>query len=419
MLTFFLTVPLLVFTLATLRSGTRFVLTASEAAAAAVAMGAATAIKGLIGLIVPGLALLVHIALSRSFRSAASTLRAAAPAFVGGLSLASLFYGAIYLRSGPRFFYEFFLRQHFGRGLTAMQGHNGPFFYHALVVLLLGGSLVSCVLMLAAGRGPLVAYARWAFPLSWVIAVIGFYSAMATKLPNYTWPVWPAFSIAACILGVRSAAPHPAGARRGQRAASIVALASPIFLAVVSMVAASGLDPLLLPLRPRTRMIVAMFEPLPGPVRIGFFIAAVLFIGQYVVLRRFRRRALDEAAPLWQPLAASASLNAAAVLVVCLAIIPHAARGARGPLVQMAQQAAAHHRPGGDFTTIGLFSPTVSSSYTGHLSQLGSRPLDTAALTRPGQHLVLAPMWVASPCRQPDYRLLQKTGYLVLCESRR
>ena len=420
MLTFFLTVPLMMFSRATLRSGSRLELTTRETVIAAVAMAAATAIKGLIGLVIPALAIAVHIVLSRSVRSAATTLRRAAPAFAGGAILAALFYGVIYIRSGPRFFYEFFVRQHFGRGLTAMQGHNGPFFYHALVVLLFGGALVSCVLLLAARKGPLVPYARWAFPLSWIIAVIVFYSAMATKLPNYTWPVWPALSIAVCILGVRSAAPRAAGQRRWQRATAVLALASPILLSAISMIVASGLDPLLLPLRPRTRMIVSAFAPLPGLVRAAFFIAGVLFIGQYLVLQHFRRRSLEGPAHLWQPLAASAFLNAAAVVLVCLAIIPHAARGARGPLVQLARAAAHRHQPGGDFTTVGLFSPTVSSSYdAGYLQQLGLRSLDASKFAPPGQHLVLAPIWVASPCSQRDFRLLQRTGYLVLCESRR
>jgi 4-amino-4-deoxy-L-arabinose transferase-like glycosyltransferase len=420
MLTFFLTVPLMLFSRATLRSGSRLELTTGEAVMAAVAMAAATAIKGLIGLILPAAALAVHIVLSRSVRSAGATLRRAAPAFAGGAALAALFYGAIYIRSGPQFFYEFFVRQHFGRGLTAMQGHTGPFFYHALVVLLLGGALVSCVLLLAARTGPVVPYARWAFPLSWIIAVVVFYSLMATKLPNYTWPVWPAFSIAVCILGVRSAAPCAARQRRWQVALAVLALASPVLLSAISMIVASGLDPLSLPLRPRTRMIVSAFTPLPGIVRAAFFLAGVLFILQFLVLRRFRRRSLDGPAPLWEPLAASAFVNAAAVLVVCLAIVPHAARSARRPLVQLARAAADLHQPGGDFTTVGLFSPTVSSSYHGgELQQVGTRPLEAWRFARPGQHLVLAPMWVASPCSQRDFRLLQRTGYLVLCESHR
>jgi 4-amino-4-deoxy-L-arabinose transferase-like glycosyltransferase len=420
MLTFFLTVPLMLFARATMRSGSRLELTTAEAVMAAVAMAAATATKGLIGLILPAVAVVIHIVLSGAVRSAGTTIRRAAPAFAGAAALATLFYGTIYLRSGPRFFYEFFVRQHFGRGFSAMQGHTGPFFYHPLVVLLFGGALVSCVLLLVARKGPIVPYARWAFPLSWIIAVIVFYSLMATKLPNYTWPVWPGLSIAVCILGVRSAAPGIGRQHRWQRAAAVLALAAPVLLFSVSMTVASGLDPRALPLRPRTRMMVSAFEPMPGGVRVAFFVAGVMFLGQYLVLRRFRRSSLDGPAPVWQLLAASASLNAGAMLVVCLAIVPYAARSARGPLVQLAREAAVLHQPGGTFTTVGLFSPTVSSSYlAGQLQQIGTLPLDESRFARPGQHLVLAPVWAASPCSQRDFRLLQRASYLVLCENRR
>jgi 4-amino-4-deoxy-L-arabinose transferase-like glycosyltransferase len=420
MLTFFLSVPLLIFSRATLRSGLRLQLTAGEAVMAAISMATATAIKGLIGLILPAAALALHIVLSRAFRTSMVTLREAAPAFGGACAVAAVFYGAIYIHSGKQFFYEFFVKQHFGRGLTVLQGHNGTFLYHAFVVLLLGGALVSCVLLLAARKGPCVPYERWAFPLSWIMAVIVFYSLMATKLPNYTWPVWPAFSIAACILGVRSGAPREAGQYRWQQVAAVVALASPLLLSAVSMTIASGFNPLSLRLRPRTRMIVSAFGPLPGVVRAAFLLAGVLFIFQYIVVRQFRRRSRIEPAPLWQLLAASASLNAAVVLVACLVIVPYAARGSRSPLVQLARAAGDHHQPGGDFTTVGLFSPTVSSNYAANnLQQVGQTPVDASKFARPGQHLVLAPLWVASPCSQRNFRLLQRTGYLVLCESRR
>ena len=437
LLTFFLCVVLIVFARATARNdGTGMRLTRRETFLVGGAIAAATALKGPIGFVLPIAALLMHVALSEVFaksgsgrlqrvaRSTAYVLRQSGPALLLALGVSSAFYAFLYAYAGRPFFREFFLRQNFVRGLKPIQGHSGSVLYHPVVVLLLGGSLIGYLLLLAGYvRIRDASYARWGFPLSWAIAVIAFYSAMATKLPNYTWPVWPAFTLAFCILaskacastGSESEASRPS--RGISRTCSALAFASPLVLTVTFTVLGLGVELWLrsLPMSARTRAMVNSLEPLPWRVRWACIALSLTFILQIWSLRRFRRRLIERSPRLWQPLASSALANGIGVVIACVLLIPYFDIKMREPLARLARDAAHRHHRGGDFTTIGLFSPTVSSYYAaGSVNQIGKTDLRNLSLPGAPEHLILVPLWI-STCQEPGIHPVGRDGFLVLC----
>lgn len=161
-------------------------------------MFAATAIKGLTGLILPTLAIALHSLIFNYKHVFRAGIRFFKNAFLPALLASAVYFWFLDLKIGRAFTEEFFLVHHFGRGTQAMEAHNGPLYYYLGVVLFGGGLLI-----------PLMAYyfsriqfefKRWGFPLSYSIAILFFFSISATKLPHYTWPVWPALVLQFLVL---------------------------------------------------------------------------------------------------------------------------------------------------------------------------------------------------------------------------
>src|SRR5579884_833988 len=211
MLTFFMTIVLVTFAAAFETSnGTELALSKRDIAITALAITAAVAVKGLYGLAAPAIALIVHVALSsvtaRQGNSIAKefagqcmgVLRGAAPVFILAVVLSAIVYFVFYREAGATFIHEFVIRQHFARGAHAFQGHTGPIWYYIALLVAGGPSAVFLCVALAKrqfGQG----FASWGFPLSWSLGILAFISLLATKLPNYAWPVWPAIALSLCI----------------------------------------------------------------------------------------------------------------------------------------------------------------------------------------------------------------------------
>lgn len=419
MLTLCLLGPLLVFSGAFLRSDSKpFDLTLAEIAIAGAGMAGATAVKGLIGIVLPAFAIAIHVVITRKqLRWSRRSIGRVAAAFAIGCGSAAAFYAVIYQFTGSRFLYEFFVRQHFVRAIKPLQGHGGSLFFHVAVVMLLGGPLVA-FLFRAMTRHTSLVFTRWGFPLTWTASVILFYTAVATKLPNYTWPVWPALVIALCILLVRSYAAAEAVGKRLRRTLTSAAFIGLLPLPIVLIALGSGVEHLWRP-APSTRpaMMLSAIEPLPVSIRIGLIVAGLVLALQIVDVAKFGRQLERRSQALWQPLASAAVLNCLALTVLSLIVLPGVDRLLRGPLVRLARDASAEHVAGGDLITVGLFSPTVSSSYDGGpVRQIGhfARSFSSA----PGQHLLLVPAWRLSACRQPEFTVIRNDSFLTLCEKR-
>ncbi len=419
MLTLCLLAPLLVFTNAFLRCDTQpFTLTSGEMVMAGVGMAGATAVKGLIGVVLPAFALAIHVAVVRSrFRWTGRGMARTAGAFALACGMAAAFYAVIYQFTGSRFLYEFFIRQHFIRAMRPLQGHGGSLFFHLGVVLLLGGPLVAFVLRSMTRRSGL-AFVRWGFPLTWTASVILFYTAVATKLPNYTWPVWPALVMALCILLVRSFAAVQSVGKRLRWTLTSAAFLGLMPLPVILIALGSGVEHLWKPAPfSRQAMMIAAIEPLPASIRIGLMVAGIVLALQIVDVARFGKQLERHSQTLWRSLASAAILNCLALSALSLIVLPGADRLLRGPLVRLSRNASAEHVAGGDLITVGLFSPTVSSSYDGGpVRQIGH--LVPSLSSTPGQHLLLVPAWRLSACREPEFRVIRNDGFLTLCEKR-
>jgi 4-amino-4-deoxy-L-arabinose transferase-like glycosyltransferase len=432
MLTFFLTIVLLIFSAALLRrdsDGLR--LSTTETVIAAVAMAAAMAVKGLIGIVLPALAIVTHEIASalvdpevrrRFWRRLMESISRVMPAFILATLLAGAIFAFFYLTIGPAFLYEFLIRQHFLRGARALQGHHGPIFYYVLILFLAGPAVAfTCSALLAKRKSPLP-FRRWGFPLSWSIALIVFISLLATKLPNYTWPVWPAVALSLCILIMRASATTPGdettGIRWLRRGIDVVAIGATGGLALATMAMSLGLDVFIERSMTslRTRTLMTSIEPWPLQVRLGLGLIAIAFALQVVGQRVFLRKVRAGAAGAWSVVATAAALNCAVLLIASVAVVPFFDQAIRGPLMRVSQAASRQHIIGGDLTTIALFSPTVSSYYDGgRITQVGASGAFPAHAD--SQHLVLAPIWQSAACRQPGFVITDADKYLLLCRN--
>ncbi len=156
------------------------------------ALGIATLIKGLIGVIVPGMVIFSYLLLTRQW----SLLRR-----MELLPGALLFLAIVlpwYLQMGARhegYLVYYFWDEHFGRFASDAFDRTQPWFYFILVLMigffpwsLLGPFLVS-------------GFRRWAwddktlFLLLWVGLPFLFFSASKSKLPHYILPIFPPLAI--------------------------------------------------------------------------------------------------------------------------------------------------------------------------------------------------------------------------------
>ena len=167
----------------------------------ALSMFAATAIKGLTGLILPTFAIGAHLLISNYKTSIKEGLRFVALSFMPAIILSTLYYFYLDQKMGRAFTEEFFLVHHLGRGTQAMEAHRGPFYYY-IGITLLGGGLLIPLLAFQSIRTQFN-YKKLGYPLSFAIATLIFFSASATKLPHYTWPIWPALVLQLITLQVQ------------------------------------------------------------------------------------------------------------------------------------------------------------------------------------------------------------------------
>jgi 4-amino-4-deoxy-L-arabinose transferase-like glycosyltransferase len=423
MLTLFLTVVLLIFTGAMLRRGETLKLSITQTVVAGVAMALAVAVKGLIGIVLPAIAIGAHEVLSAlAERRWPRVVRGVLPAFALATALSCAVFAFFYRSMGLPFVREFLIRQHFVRGSTTFQGHGGPVFYYLILLFMAGPAVAFTCVALFAKSSSRLTFSRWGFPLSWSAALVLFISLLATKLPNYTWPLWPAVALSLCVLMVR-ADTMPPGERGIGRIGSIIAtigMAATGALAIAALAGSFGLDMLAETLMKslRARTLLTVTEPWPLQVRLGLGIIAVAFALQIVQQRSFLRKIRTRAAGGWSVIATSAALNCTALMVASFAVVPHFDQALRGPLERVSRTAAKQQVTGGDLTTIALFSPTISSSYGGGaITQVGSRGPYPAPAAE--QHLVLVPVWQSRACRRPGFDITDSDAYLLLCRSRK
>ncbi len=162
-------------------------------------MAMAVIVKGLVGLILPGICLVLYLI---GAKDRLKIIRNFFPAFVIATLIAGIFYGALTFLGAGDLVHHFLVVEHFGRGMKARENHSGNIFYY-IGVIIVGASVGGSVLL-----------EKWKSIISsnnnsyrkathlpvqvlvfWVLGTVAFFSCMATKLPNYIWPIWPAIAM--------------------------------------------------------------------------------------------------------------------------------------------------------------------------------------------------------------------------------
>jgi 4-amino-4-deoxy-L-arabinose transferase-like glycosyltransferase len=109
-------------------------------------------------------------------------------------------YVMVSLRTDGQWLYDFLAKYNLGPFVKPILGHSGPWFYHIVLVFVgffpwsvfLGPTLVETYRRIRDGHPWRVGYI---FVSCWAVAVIGFWSLVAMKLPHHILPAYPALAL--------------------------------------------------------------------------------------------------------------------------------------------------------------------------------------------------------------------------------
>ena len=155
----------------------------------ALALGLATLAKGPVALALPGLSILLFLALSKRWREIFDVKFLVAAVIY--FSVAAPWYWAVHIATKGAFTQGFFFEHNLSRFSAEMEGHGGPFIITPLIIFI--GLLPLCVFIFSALKKR---YGLWAQPftryaLVVVLVYAAFFSISSTKLPNYPMPCYP------------------------------------------------------------------------------------------------------------------------------------------------------------------------------------------------------------------------------------
>jgi 4-amino-4-deoxy-L-arabinose transferase-like glycosyltransferase len=163
--------------------------------AAWAALALALLSKGLIGLVLPGAALVLYILIERDWRLARGLHLA--PGLALFLAITVPWFVAVSL-ANPEFARFFFIHEHFERFLTKQHGrYQAPYYF---LPVLLAGMLPWTVTLVDAlarawKRAPEKRFQAQRFLLLWAAVVFVFFSASSSKLVSYILPLFPALAL--------------------------------------------------------------------------------------------------------------------------------------------------------------------------------------------------------------------------------
>ncbi len=417
---------------------------------AGIGMGLAVCSKGLIGIVVPALALLASEALqllyakyqtsdhsdsenSQFFSRVQHLAREHAFSFVLALGIGFAFYFTIVVNGGEKFVSEFFITHHFKRGSTAFEGHGGGPHYHPLVVLLGGTGLVGFALHLLSSpnvRFNLRKESFWIVPAGWIFAFVFFFSLMATKLPNYTWPVWPALayfvSLLMCYLFSTKMRVNPEEETTSTRWVSnilsylsaVCGILIPFLLGCAFLAAPVLLNgfPAFFRVDFRARFVLHTLQPIPQELYIGLFLVGLAFLFLARTASLYRQNTEFEHQDLVWVIKKLALGNAFIIVSLALFVAPFAKEKVVGPAARLAEKATNLLKGDEKLATIGLYSPTVSSHARVPVQQYGK--FDTTPLNLPGGALIILPVWLETQCTAQGGSVVAEDQFLLLCRSK-
>ncbi len=225
-LTFFLTVAMLAFLLSR-RAGIAPSAERGWMILAWAGMACAVLSKGIVGLVIPALALVVYVALERDL----SPLKRLhwAPGLAAFAAIALPWFVLAQQRN-PEFFHFFFIREHFERYLLPDHHRPGPWWYFVpvlLVGLLPWTPSIPAALARAWRTAAPPGFKIDRFLVIWAGVVVVFFSASHSKLPGYVLPALPAI----LLLLARH---YPALSERARRAPAVACIASGLALGLLA-----------------------------------------------------------------------------------------------------------------------------------------------------------------------------------------
>ena len=273
-LTFFLTVAMLGFLLSR-RAGIALSAERGWMILAWAGMACAVLSKGIVGIVIPALALLAYVALERDLSPLKRLHWAPGLGVFGAIALP---WFVLAQQRNPEFFHFFFIQEHFERYLLPDHHRPGPWWYFVpvlLVGLLPWTPSIPAALARAwrAPAGPGFKLDR--FLVIWAGVVVVFFSVSHSKLPGYVLPAVPAI----LLLFAR----HYLALSRGARCAPAIACV------------ASGLALALLAVALPSLSVQWSWTEFDGQYAIWLFAAALSMWGAGLVGLYLHRRASDEA----------------------------------------------------------------------------------------------------------------------------
>lgn len=162
-----------------------------------VGMALAVLSKGLMGLILPGTAVLIYCAVQRDL-TVLKRMQWLPGLAIFFLLISPWFY--LVMKANPEFFQRFFIYEHYTRFTTKDLGRYQPWYY--FVPVLLAGALPWTVLMLDSalrawrvGERAKKIFSPERFLLIWVIFIYVFFSLSGSKLSSYLLPMFPALAL--------------------------------------------------------------------------------------------------------------------------------------------------------------------------------------------------------------------------------
>ena len=163
------------------------------------AMAVAVLTKGLIGVVLPGMVLIVYSAVARDF-AVWRRIHIVSGALIM-FALATPWFVLISLRD-PEFARFFFIHEHFQRYLTTVHHRDAPWWYFLPQLLVgflpwigLSRGMVAAVRDDTRGGGfrPMILLAAWA------LTIFLFFSFSSSKLPGYIVPIYPALAVLGAV----------------------------------------------------------------------------------------------------------------------------------------------------------------------------------------------------------------------------
>ncbi|WP_035382931.1 glycosyltransferase family 39 protein [Ferriphaselus sp. R-1] len=172
------------------------------------AMALAVLSKGLMGIILPGTALLIYIGIQREW-VLFKRLHLVSGVLLFFAICAPWFY--LVMKANPEFFQRFFIYEHYTRFTTKDLGRYQPWYYFVPILLLglMPWTLLMFDTLLRVWRNGARAVREFSperFLLVWIVFVYVFFSASGSKLPSYLLPMFPPLAL---LMGQRLALIEP------------------------------------------------------------------------------------------------------------------------------------------------------------------------------------------------------------------